>query len=328
MDSPAAFVLAAGLGTRLRPLTEILPKPLVPLFHKPLLTFALDSLIAAGVGTLAINTHHLPEAFAEAFGSPATYRDRSLHLFHEPLLLDTGGGIRNARSALGDSSFFLYNGDILADLPLVELLAHHRASGALATLLLLDGGGVANVRFEAASGRVLDLRDALGALGSVGEEVGKMVVYSGIAVFEPAVFDWIPASGPYSIIDALIEAIRAGEKVGGYLCSPEARRLWMDLGTPEAYREAHRVLSNPANRPSYLVEKDWPLPIHPTAEIDPSAVLEGMVIAGSGVRVGKGAFLWDSILWPDVEIGQDARLEECIVRGASRTSGTHRGEIL
>ena len=324
MDRPAAFVLAAGLGTRLRPLTERLPKPLVPLFHKPLLTFALDSLIAAGVGTLAINTHHLPEAFTEVFGSPSTYRDQPLHPFHEPLLLDTGGGIRNARSALGDSSFFLYNGDILADLPLAELLVQHRASGALATLMLLDGGGVANVRFEATSGRVLDLRGVLGAE----DQAGELVVYSGIAVFETAIFDWIPSEGPYSIIDALIEAIRAGENVGGLLCSPASRRLWMDIGTPEAYREAHRVLSDPVNRPSYLVEKNWPEALHPTAQIDPSAVLEGMVIVGPGASVRKGAFIRDSILWPGAVIEQGSYLEECIIRGTSRTTGIHRRDIL
>ena len=75
-SAPAAFVLAAGLGTRLAPLTNILPKPLVPVFHKPLLTFALDSLIAAGVRRLALNTHHLPEAFTPVFGTDPHYRER------------------------------------------------------------------------------------------------------------------------------------------------------------------------------------------------------------------------------------------------------------
>ena len=322
MEPPAAFVLAAGLGMRLRPLTDILPKPLVPLFHKPLLTFALDSLIAAGVGTLALNTHHLPEAFSKVFGLPPVYRDRPLRIFHEPLLLDTGGGIRNARSALGESSFFLYNGDILADLPLAELLAQHRASGALATLLLRDGGGMANVRFEAAAGRVLDLRGVLGI------KEGKLVVYSGIAVFEPAIYDWIPAEGPYSIIDSLIEALRGGEKVGGFLCSSEARGLWIDIGTPEAYREAHRMLSDPTNRPSYLVGENWPLPIHPDAHIDSSAALEGMVVAGPGVSVCVGAILRDTILWPGAVIEPAADLEECIVRGVSPAGGKRRGDIL
>lgn len=251
MSSPAAFVLAAGLGTRLSPITNLIPKPLVPIFHKPLLTFALDSLIAAGVETLALNTHHLPESFTEVFGRQPSYRGRSLELFHEPLLLDTGGGIRNARSALGGKTFFLYNGDILADLPLKELLTAHRASGALATLLLRDGGGVANVRFDAATGRILDLRGALG--GSEGE----LTVYSGIAVFEPAIFDWLP-EGRSSIIDALLDAMRAGERVMGMLVPENEEHLWIDIGTPEAYLKAHRLLADSANRPSYIAEDSWP----------------------------------------------------------------------
>jgi len=328
MNSPTAFVLAAGLGTRLRPLTDLLPKPLVPLFHKPLVSFALDSLLAAGVGTLALNTHHLPEAFTHAFGKEPHYGNHPLHMFHEPLLLDTGGGIRNARSALSESTFFLYNGDILADLPLLDLLAHHRASGALATLLLREGGGVANIRFDASSGRVLDLRDALG--GTEGEKK----VYSGIAVLEPAIFDWIPEYGPYSIVDAWLEALRAGEKISGLVCSSEQWPLWMDLGTPAAYLEAHRLLKN--FRPSYItdngcplgVESSWPQAIHPTAKIHSTAKLEGLVVAGPDAVVGEGVSLQDSILWPGAVIEPGAYLEGSIVQGIHPVSGKHQGAIL
>jgi len=318
MEHPAAFVLAAGLGTRLRPLTELLPKPLVPIFHKPLLTFALDSLLAAGVGSLALNTHHLPEAFHETFGINPVYRGHSLRLFHEPLLLDTGGGIRNAREALGASAFFLYNGDILADFPLGDLVVRHRASGALATLLLKEEGGVANVRFDAASGRILDFRGALGV------EEGVSTVYSGIAVFEPNIFDWIP-EGPYSIIDAMLGAMRAGEKIGGMLVN---QGLWIDIGTPEAYLQAHRWIASPANRPSYMTDAAWPELIHPEARIHPTAILEGLVVAGPGVRIGQGAKVRDSILWSGASIGPDSHMEACIVRGTTPVSGHHRGKVL
>lgn len=316
MSAPAAFVLAAGLGTRLAPLTDLLPKPLVPLFHKPLLTFALDSLMAAGVGTLALNTHHLPGAFATHFGAEPSYRERPLRIFHEPLLLDTGGGIRNARPALGDGTFLVYNGDILADLPLAELMARHRASGSLATLLLRPSGGLSNVAFDESAGRVLDLRGVLGANG------GTACVYSGIAAFEPAIFDWIPEEGPFSVIDALLAAMRSGERVGGML---HRAGLWIDLGTPAAYLEAHRLLANPAARPSYVTESAWPSPLHPEAHIDPSVVLEGMVAVGPGAVVGKGALIRDSILWPGAVIAPGSRIEGCIVTGKNPVSGAHGG---
>jgi NDP-sugar pyrophosphorylase family protein len=318
MNAPAAFVLAAGLGTRLRPLTDLLPKPLIPVFHKPLITFALDSLMAAGAGTLVLNTHHLPETFAEVFGVKPSYREREVQLFHEPELLDTGGGMRNARSSLGEATFFLYNGDILADLPLAELLLHHRTSGTMATLLLKTSGGTANIRFDADSGRVLDLRGALEI------EEGVLTVYSGIALFEPAIFDWIPAEGPASIIDALLAALRAGEQIGGMM----SEGFWLDLGTPASYREAHHLLADSTHRPSFLVDHSWPQAIHPEAHVDPSVVIKGVVSVGAGAVIGKGVFLRDSILWPGAVIQSGARIEESIVRGVEPIRGVHQGVIL
>lgn len=321
MSAPAAFVLAAGLGTRLAPLTDLLPKPLVPVFHKPLLTFALDSLLAAGIGTLSLNTHHLPGAFAEAFGEEPCYRDHPLHLFHEPLLLDTGGGIRNARPALGNSTFVLYNGDILADLPITELLALHRSSGALATMLLrpAEGGGAANVRVDKASDRVLDLRGVLGI------QEGDLAVYSGIAVFEPAIMEWIPRAGPYSIIESLLSALRAGEKVGGMM-APDG--LWIDLGTPESYLRAHHLLADSATRPGYLTDPSWPVPIHPEARVGASAILEGVVAVGSGAVVESGAFVRNSVIWPGAVIRSGSRIEECVVSGVKPVAGAFKGGVI
>ena len=318
MSMPAAFILAAGLGTRLAPLTDLLPKPLVPVFHKPLLTFALDSVIAAGFGEIAFNTHHLPGAFAEAFGFEPFYRGRRLRAFHEPLLLDTGGGIRNARLGLGGGTFLVYNGDILADMPLKSLLERHRQSGSLATLLLRPGGGKANVLFDPARGLIRDLRGELGATD------GTHVVYSGIALFEQGIFDWIPSEGPYSVIDALIAAMRAGEHVGGLLVE---EGLWIDLGTPASYLEAHRLLAA-ASRPSYLAESGWPVTIHPEATIFPGAVLEGVVSVAPGAVIGKNARIKDSVIWPGAIIGADAVIEDCVVSGRVPVGGQHRGGVL
>src|SRR6478752_5764607 len=106
-----AFVLGAGLGLRLRPMTEHLPKPLVPIFNKPLITFALDHLRSIGVESFAINTHRIPETFARTFPE-SSYDGVRLRLLHEPVLLETGGGIKNAQSALRPEPFIVYSGDI------------------------------------------------------------------------------------------------------------------------------------------------------------------------------------------------------------------------
>src|SRR5437764_327897 len=139
-----AFVLGAGLGTRLRPLTDDLPKPLVPIFQKPLITFAIDHLIAAGIGNFVINTHRLPELFQQSFPENR-YRGYSVRLLHEPDLLETGGGIKNAEPYLGGDSFISYSGDILTDLDLRPLIDEHFGRGNDVTLGLRETGLAAAV---------------------------------------------------------------------------------------------------------------------------------------------------------------------------------------
>src|SRR3984957_14875653 len=116
-----AFVLGAGLGTRLRPLTDDLPKPLIPIFQKPLITFALDHLIDAGLSSFVVNTHRLPEAFVRTFAADH-YGDTSVKLVNEPVLLGTGGGIKNVESLLGEKPFIVYSGDILTDVDLGPII--------------------------------------------------------------------------------------------------------------------------------------------------------------------------------------------------------------
>ena len=119
-----AFVLGAGLGIRLRPLTDELPKPLIPIFQKPLITFALDHLIDAGVSSFFVNTHRLPEAFGRTFAA-GRYGDTSVKLVNESVLLGTGGGIKNVESLLGEKPFIVYSGDILTDVDLGPIIDEH-----------------------------------------------------------------------------------------------------------------------------------------------------------------------------------------------------------
>ncbi|MFN2475098.1 MAG: NDP-sugar synthase, partial [Chthoniobacterales bacterium] len=121
-----AFVLGAGMGLRLRPLTEETPKPLVPIFQKPLITFSLDHLCSIGIESFVINTHRLAEQFETRFAE-GSYAGVPVHLLHEPDLLETGGGIKNAEPWLRDGVFIVYSGDILTDVPLEPLIDAHFA---------------------------------------------------------------------------------------------------------------------------------------------------------------------------------------------------------
>src|SRR3977135_714212 len=152
-----AFVLGAGVGTRLRPLTNIVPKPLLPIFGKRLITFALDHLIASGVEQFIINTHHLSEQFAEFF-SNGSYRSKKIVLIHEPDLLETGGGILNVASFLRQEPFLVYSGDILTDIDIRALVDFPFQSGSQVTLALRHTGLSIDLSFDLHTKTVVDIR--------------------------------------------------------------------------------------------------------------------------------------------------------------------------
>src|SRR5262245_2864602 len=154
---PRAMILAAGLGTRLRPLTTELPKPLVPVGDRPVLAHIAEHLARAGILEAALNTHHLAEAFGPSRLGSLPLR---LTVIHEPVILGTGGGIANAARVLGEGDVIVWNGDILAELDVAALLLAHRTSAALATMAVAPcssgegtvglgaGGEVVRVRGE------------------------------------------------------------------------------------------------------------------------------------------------------------------------------------
>ena len=326
-SSPAAppdcFVLGAGLGTRLRPLTDQLPKPLVPVGLKPLITFAFDHLIAeAGADGFIVNTHHLAEAFATAFPS-GNYRERVIQFRHEPLLLETGGGIKNIADLLrGDRPLLVYNGDILTDLPLASAIANHRASGHLATLILRSNGGPKHIAFDAASGTVRDVRDRFGK-GYPHEHA-----FTGIYLIEPALLEFIPADAKISIIPILIDLIREGKPVGGVVIDEGE---WRDLGSRKEYLDVHRDLRSDLKEifPRYgALDKTWRNWVSPEAQIGTGARVLGCSAIGAGAVIGEGAQVEDSLIWPRGIVAPGARLRGCVVRGGSEAAGELKGKDL
>ena len=302
-----AFVLGAGLGLRLRPLTEDLPKPLVPIFGKPLITFAFDHLAAAGVKSFVVNTHHLPAAF-ETLLVDGRYRNLPVRLVHEPVLLETGGGIKNAQPWLGTKPFFVYSGDVLTDLPLEPLIEEHFRSGNDVTLAVRETGLASNVAFR--EGRVLDIGNRYGHPGNYD--------YANVSVWSPAIFERIPPGKKISFIPILAEWIGAGGKIGGVLVQ-EGR--WFNLGSPNEYLAVHRVIEEERWRPAYLQASDWPQRIASDATVDPTAQVRGCSSIGAGCHVGAGAIIEDSILWAGAQIASRSQLKRCIVRAHGRAEG-------
>lgn len=294
-----AFILGAGLGTRLRPLTDHLPKPLVPLFHRPLAAWAMDACARAGIHRFAINTHHLPGAW-EGF---AAENPAEVTLFHEPILLETGGGLKNIEPWTGRNDLLVHNGDIFSTLPLEKLIAAHESSGLPVTLALRSQGDARHIALDASGTRVSDIRRKL-------DRADGTHVFTGIYCVRPEFTQVLPAGEKISIIPAFLDLAAQGH-LGAVVLDDG---VWLDLGDRESYLKAHFTLGlAPA--------------IHPDAVIGDGALLENTVV-GPGAIVEGGAVVRNSVLWPGARISASADLDGCIVCSGAEIPGTHRDKDL
>jgi mannose-1-phosphate guanylyltransferase len=308
-----AFVLGAGLGTRLRPLTNRVPKPLLPIFGKPLITFALDHLRQAGIEKFWINSHHLPANFASQFPG-GEYKGASLELIYEPDVLETGGGIKNIEHRIGDETFVVYSGDVLTDLPLDRLLEEHRTQDNDVTLALRTTGFSKSVHWSRETGRVTDL------LGAVGSGESGEFDFAGISVWNSSVFPRIRSGIKTSFIPIIIEWIKSGGKIGGV---PLEESRWFNLGSRREYLSAHRVIARECWRPDYLRGNAWPAQSDPSANISLDSQIVGGSYVGAQCTVGPGVLLENSILFPGSIVPRGTTLRSCVVAGVRIEQGSY-----
>jgi NDP-sugar pyrophosphorylase family protein len=310
-----AFILGAGLGTRLRPLTETVPKPLIPIFHKPLITFALDHLISAGIESFVINSHRLAEKFEDYFKT-GYYRGKPVTLINEPVLLETGGGIKNAERFLNDGNpFVTYSGDLLTDLPLDRLVDEHLRNGNDVTLGLRDTGLGSSIALR--HGRIVDIGNKYGVAGQHD--------FANVAVWNPSIFNRLLPNKKISLIPIVVEWIGQNGKIGGVVLNDGN---WFNVGSPADYLRVHRAILLEKRRPTYVNDPGWPQPIHPTAAVVPSAQLVGCTVIGANCKVESDAVLEDTILWSGAQIASRSHLSRCIVRSHKSAAGEHTDAVI
>jgi mannose-1-phosphate guanylyltransferase len=241
-----AMVLAAGFGTRLAPLTNTTPKPLVPVADKPFLDHLLALLHAGGIREVVINLHHLGHLIEQHVGDGSRY-GLSVRYSHEATILDTGGGIKQAEPLLRGEPFVVANGDSLLELPLAELVDFHRAKGGIATMALRPDPdaaryGLVEIDGDARIRRITGRPEGVSSAGLRG------LMFPGTHVLEPAIFDHMAAGDAFGIARTTYPAlIAAGVPMYGY----ETTARWIAIDTPAGLAAAdaelrRRPLGHPA----------------------------------------------------------------------------------
>ena len=230
-----AFILGAGLGMRLRPLTDRIPKPLLPLAGRPIITYAMDHLLAVGVDRFIINTHHCPERYAEEFPEKS-WRGTSIVFRHEPVLLETAGGLKNIEDLLGeDEAIICYNGDVITDLPLQSLIRAHEEHRPEVTLALRSSGPLLNVNINE-RGAICDLRHVLQDPGI------QSCLFTGIYTVETSFLQFLEEGIMESVIPVFLRRIveRPGSLRGVIIDEGE----WHDIGSIEVYGHLKAAMSS------------------------------------------------------------------------------------
>lgn len=231
MANVKGLVLAAGFGTRLRPLTNEFPKPLVPIFGLNPLGLAVGQLQAAGISDLAVNTHYQADKIADfvlALPGP------KIHISHEEEILGTGGAYNPLRAWLGDSHLAVINGDIVCSLDIGAVVERHLSSAALATMALLPAVLQGESGVHHSGGAIC----GIGAIGKKGAFSGN---FACVQVLSPAFFQHLPASGSFDIISSAYRSILDQNlKLSAY----EFSGIWHDIRTPDFYFAALADLAN------------------------------------------------------------------------------------
>ena len=223
-----ALILAAGYGTRLRPYTDTIPKPLFPIDGQPILDYHIRRLYRAGFEALAINTHHLHEKILEYIKGQAY--PVPIKISHEPEILGTGGAIKNVTEFWDEQPFMVINSDVATDIDLRRVYDFHCNHAHPVTLVLHD-----DPQFNSVGVSKDGFVTGFGSDSDAQKSASAVLTFTGIQVLDPVVLDHIPAGKFYSSIDAFTEMIRQGDKVSAYL---NQSQYWRDIGTPANYRHA------------------------------------------------------------------------------------------
>lgn len=316
------MILSAGYGSRLRPLTSYLPKPLVPVLNRPLLWYLISSLRRAGIHQIAINLHYRGEQIRRWLGSGSSLGVQVTYSA-ETELLGSAGGVRRLRHFFGDETAVIIHGDLLFDVDLAAVIQYHQCREAQATIVLHP----AHQRYRYGMIKV-------NALGEVAQFVdqhapwtsGPLIetVFTGVQILEPAVLDDIPPGSTAMLTTEVYQRLlRSSGRFYGYLMDG----YWSDIGTPLRYWEANMDLVSGRCALAGTPLKDtipqaqrlstevggMPLHVGATVRRDGDSSIGPEVVLGEGCVLEGGVRITHSVLWPRVRLGNGVTIERSII---------------
>lgn len=320
-----AVIIAGGSGTRLRPLTYNTPKPMVPLFNKPFLQYQLELLKRHGITEIIINLHYLSNVIEEYFGDGSALGLKIYYSLEEKPL-GTAGAVKLAEEFFDDEPLVVFNGDILTDVNLTEIIAYHKAKKARATITMIrvtdpTAYGLIFTNDEGEVTRFLEKPSW--------DEATVDTVNAGIYVLDPSVFRYVPRNEAYSFERGLFPLLlQLNEKVVGYTTDA----YWLDIGSPVKYLQAHTdILLDRVKVDLDAERREGNIWVGKDVDIDPSAEIRGPVFIGdrakvrkrvrlkeftilnAGVCVDDKATLEHVLVGENSVIGEEANLSKCII---------------
>jgi NDP-sugar pyrophosphorylase family protein len=316
-----AMLLAAGVGVRMRPLTEGRAKPSLPLLNRPIIAHTLAYLKSNGVDEVMINLHHHPESIRGLVGD-GTRLGVKVQYSEEPLILGTSGGLKKAEEAFrGRGTFILINGDFVTDCDLGPVIEEHRRSGAQATMVLTPhkpGTAYGNVEIDSNS-KVLSIGGPAPSEPITAAPPAGGYTFTGLHILEPAVLDRI-APGVKSDInrDVYPAMMKSGALIRGWV----HQGRWFEMGTPRLYlegnltllasREGDGIFLDQVKLPA-MVNAAPPYMVGKGSTLGAQCSLQGGVVIGRQCQIGSGSALRSSILWDGARLGDRVQLTDCIV---------------
>jgi NDP-sugar pyrophosphorylase family protein len=298
-----AIILAAGLGTRLKSLTENRPKALMPIVNRPVIARNIEYLKSFGVKNIAVNAHHHYRQIVdylrdgESFGMELVVRV-------EKDILGTGGAIKNLSDFCREEPFIVMNGDILTDINLTSAYEYHINSGNIATMILHDYGPFNQVMIN--NGQVVGIPRQKSTGG---------LAFTGMHILSPLILYHIPGPGYSDIIDCYNKLLDSGAGIGAYVSE---NHYWRDIGNPESYIAANR---------EFLGFEKQSFAVGPGSAIAPSVKFKEWAAVGEGAVIERGVEIERSILWDHVSVRSGVRIIDSVVTSLKEVNRDLTGEI-